>query len=80
MRSLHSRKRILENLEWSSAHVPLSPAYLGRHVGEYSVVVERQWQVWGRPPIEWIPGGHMTFAFSLRRIVGRMRDFHASLR
>jgi pimeloyl-ACP methyl ester carboxylesterase len=43
-------------------------------------VVEHQWQVWGRPPIAWIPGGHMTFAFSLRRIVGRMRDFHASLR
>jgi pimeloyl-ACP methyl ester carboxylesterase len=41
--------------------------------------VERQWRAWGQPPIEWIAGGHMTFAFSFRRIVERMRQFHASL-
>ena len=41
--------------------------------------VEEQWREWGRPPIEWIPGGHMTFAFSLRRIIERMRKFHAGL-
>jgi hypothetical protein len=42
-------------------------------------VVERQWREWGQPPIEWIPGGHMTFALSFGRIVERMREFHASL-
>lgn len=43
-------------------------------------VVERQWRAWGQPPIEWLPGGHMTFALSLRRIVERMRDFHSAVR
>jgi dienelactone hydrolase len=41
--------------------------------------VEEQWRAWGRPPIEWIPGGHMTFAFSLPHIVRRMAEFHAGL-
>jgi Alpha/beta hydrolase domain containing 18 len=41
--------------------------------------VEEQWRAWGRPPIEWIPGGHMTFAFSLPRIIRRMKEFHAGL-
>jgi len=43
-------------------------------------VVQRQWRAWGEPPIEWIPGGHMTVALSLGRIVERIREFHASLR
>ncbi len=42
-------------------------------------LVERQWRDWGRPPIVWIPGGHMTFPLSLGRIVESMRDFHATL-
>jgi hypothetical protein len=42
--------------------------------------VEEQWRAWGRPPIAWIPGGHMTFAFSLRQIIARMQAFHAGLR
>ncbi|MCL2447992.1 MAG: alpha/beta hydrolase family protein [Polyangiaceae bacterium] len=42
-------------------------------------LVERQWRGWGEPPIEWLPGGHMTFALSLPRIVERMRDFHDGL-
>ncbi len=41
--------------------------------------VEEQWRAWGRPPIEWIPGGHMTFAFSLPHIIRRMQAFHAGL-
>lgn len=44
-----------------------------------AAVVTRQWQAWGEPPIEWLPGGHMTFALSLPRIVERMREFHAGL-
>jgi len=42
-------------------------------------LVERQWHGWGEPPIEWLPGGHMTFALSLPRILERMRAFHAGL-
>ncbi|HEY8087275.1 MAG TPA: alpha/beta hydrolase family protein [Polyangiaceae bacterium] len=42
-------------------------------------LVEAQWHAWGEPPIEWIPGGHMTFPLSLGRIVERTREFHAGL-
>jgi len=42
-------------------------------------LVEAQWHAWGEPPIEWIPGGHMTFPLSLGRIVDRTRSFHAGL-
>jgi pimeloyl-ACP methyl ester carboxylesterase len=42
-------------------------------------LVEAQWHAWGEPPIEWIPGGHMTFPLSLGRIVERTRHFHAAL-
>jgi dienelactone hydrolase len=42
-------------------------------------LVERQWHAWGEPPIEWIPGGHMTFPLSLARIVERTREFHEHL-
>jgi pimeloyl-ACP methyl ester carboxylesterase len=42
-------------------------------------LVEAQWRAWGEPPIEWIPGGHMTFPLSLPRIVERTREFHAAL-
>lgn len=39
----------------------------------------RQWHAWGEPPIEWIPGGHMTFPLSLGRIVARTAEFHRGL-
>ena len=42
-------------------------------------LVEEQWRAWHRPNIEWIPGGHMTFAFSLPHIIRRMKEFHAGL-
>jgi hypothetical protein len=42
-------------------------------------LVREQWKEWGEPPIEWIPGGHMTFPLSLGRIVTRMKQFHAGL-
>jgi dienelactone hydrolase len=42
-------------------------------------LVERQWKAWGQPPIEWIPGGHMTFPLSLARIVERTAEFHRGL-
>jgi hypothetical protein len=41
--------------------------------------VEAQWRAWGKPPIDWISGGHMTFMLHLPHIVRRMRDFHAHL-
>jgi dienelactone hydrolase len=36
-------------------------------------LVERQWERWGRPPIEWLVGGHMTFALELEGILARMK-------
>ena len=42
-------------------------------------LVERQWREWGRPPIEWLAAGHMTFALSLPTIVKRVREFHATI-
>lgn len=44
-----------------------------------AALVERQWNAWGRPPIDWIPTGHMTFPLSMARIVERTRQFHATL-
>jgi pimeloyl-ACP methyl ester carboxylesterase len=41
--------------------------------------VEEQWNAWGQPPIDWIPGGHMTFMFSLPHIIRRIAEFHAGL-
>lgn len=42
-------------------------------------LVKQQWEEWGRPPILWIPGGHMTFPLSLTMVLARMKEFHASL-
>jgi dienelactone hydrolase len=39
-------------------------------------LVERQWAAWGKPPIDWIGGGHMTFPFSLSRIVESTKSFY----
>jgi pimeloyl-ACP methyl ester carboxylesterase len=43
-------------------------------------IVEEQWHAWGEPPIDWLPGGHMTFPLSLGRIIESTRAFHASLK
>lgn len=42
-------------------------------------LVKEQWHEWGEPPIEWIPGGHMTFPLSIGQIVARMKSFHDAL-
>lgn len=44
-----------------------------------SHLVEKQWEAWGKPPIEWLSCGHMTFPLSLGRIVERTRAFHEGL-
>lgn len=36
--------------------------------------VEQQWERWGRPPIEWLTGGHMTFMFDAPKMLRRMRE------
>jgi dienelactone hydrolase len=41
--------------------------------------VREQWRAWGKPPIEWIPGGHTTFMFFLPHVVRKMKAFHAGL-
>lgn len=66
LRPLLSRSRQLWIMARDDVYIP-------------AAVVERQWRQWGEPPIEWLPGGHMTFALSLPRILQRMREFHASL-
>lgn len=43
-------------------------------------LVERQWREWGKPPIEWIAGGHMTFPLQVPRLLGRIKEFHSGLR
>lgn len=43
-------------------------------------LVRAQWEEWGRPPIEWIPGGHMTFPLALGQILARWSRFDAGLR
>lgn len=43
-------------------------------------LVEAQWKAWGRPPIEWIPGGHMTFPLHVGKMLARMKTFLAALR
>ena len=42
-------------------------------------LVKQQWEEWGRPNIEWIPGGHMTFPLALPRMIARLREFHRAL-
>lgn len=37
-------------------------------------LVEQQWNRWGKPPIMWIPGGHMTFPIAIGDIVKRMKE------
>ncbi len=44
-----------------------------------AALVTKQWEEWGKPPIEWIPGGHMTFPLSIGRIMARMKEFHRGL-
>ena len=40
-----------------------------------AALVERQWEAWGRPPIHWIPGGHMTFPLYLGEMTRAMANF-----
>ena len=42
-------------------------------------LVAAQWRAWGEPPIEWFPGGHMTFPLHVSKLVGRMKEFLATL-
>ena len=48
-------------------------AYIAAHL------VKRQWAEWGKPPITWLPGGHMTFPLHISKIVESTRDFHEEL-
>lgn len=36
-------------------------------------LVEQQWNRWRKPPILWIPGGHMTFPIAIADVVRRMK-------
>ena len=41
--------------------------------------VERQWDAWGKPPIVWIRGGHMTFPAAMGTIVESIGSFRRDL-
>ncbi len=45
----------------------------------FADVVEKQWQKWGRPPIHWIPGGHMTFPLHIDQMTDKIAAFRRSL-
>jgi len=42
-------------------------------------LVEAQWRAWGCPPIEWLPGGHMTFPLHVGKLLARLKSFVATL-
>jgi pimeloyl-ACP methyl ester carboxylesterase len=42
-----------------------------------AALVEAQWDEWGRPPICWLPGGHMTIALHVGSLTDRMARFLA---
>lgn len=41
--------------------------------------VTKQWEMWNRPPIMWIGGGHMTIPVAIGRIVRRMNELKQTL-
>jgi pimeloyl-ACP methyl ester carboxylesterase len=74
------RRRIFARLGWGSARPALAPEQQlwveAREDGHLDPrLVTRQWEEWGRPPIHWIPGGHMTFPLHLPEITEAMRGF-----
>jgi hypothetical protein len=78
------RKEIFGRLGFEALRPQLSPLrqlwVMARDDGFVTApLVEQQWLAWGRPTIEWIPGGHMTFMVFLPHIVRTMRDFHGGL-
>jgi pimeloyl-ACP methyl ester carboxylesterase len=42
-------------------------------------LVTKQWEAWGKPPIHWISGGHMTIPLSMVSIVSRIGQFVSDL-
>lgn len=42
-------------------------------------LVKRQWRDWGRPPIHWIEGGHMTFPLHAGEFTQRMGELLGEL-
>ena len=78
------REEIFRRLQLGGLHPVLAPQrqlWIMARDDVYiaAPLVEKQWREWGEPPIEWLPGGHMTFPLSLGRIVERTRTFHAAL-
>jgi len=37
------------------------------------------WEKWGKPPIHWIPGGHMTIVVNMVPVWFKMNEFRRSL-
>lgn len=78
------RRAIFERLGLDRLHPKLAPErqlWVPARDDQYlkAEPVLRQWRAWGEPPIEWIPGGHMTIPLHVPQIVRRMKSFHAAL-
>jgi dienelactone hydrolase len=44
-----------------------------------ATLAEEQWRAWGRPPILWIDGGHMTFPLHIDAITRRIDELFRTL-
>jgi dienelactone hydrolase len=78
------RQEIFRRLGFEDLRPKLAPTHqlwvMARDDGFVTApLVEHQWAAWGRPSIDWIPGGHMTFMVFLPHIVRAMKEFHAGL-
>ncbi len=79
-----ARKELFNRLGLGSFKSLLSPdrqLWIAARDDQYlkADLVERQWHEWGEPPIEWIPGGHMTFPLHLGKLLSRLKSFHTGL-
>lgn len=78
------RAEIFQRIGLSSLEPILSPErqlwVAARHDRYLSAAsVKRQWEMWNRPQILWIGGGHMTFPISVGRIIRRMNELKKGL-
>jgi pimeloyl-ACP methyl ester carboxylesterase len=78
------RRRLFERVGWSHYGPKLAPErqlWIQAREDAYidAALVEKQWAEWGRPPILWIEGGHMTFPLHIDAITNRIDTFRRAL-
>ncbi len=75
-----SRRQIFRRIGWHAYEPVLEPRdqlWIAAKDDVYisADLAERQWSDWGKPPILWIDGGHMTFPLHMHRITDAMAAF-----